>query len=132
MIVAYQVDGCAFTLREGLPIPTHEDARRRGSRSSPPRPARPRSKVSSPRRYAHEPGETENVATALFGEAPGRRAGRRQPRRDGDVHPSRRLYVFNAGVIDSSFGLKHADPHVQLITKNVLDRLPDDPPVARP
>jgi hypothetical protein len=31
--------------------------------------------------------------------------------------------VFNAGVIDWAFGLKHADPVVERITRNVLDRL---------
>ena len=31
--------------------------------------------------------------------------------------------VFNAGVIDWTFGLKHGDPTVERITRNVLDRL---------
>ncbi len=39
--------------------------------------------------------------------------------------------VFNAGVIDWAFGLKHADPHVERITRNVLNRLAGDPRAAR-
>ena len=33
--------------------------------------------------------------------------------------------VVNAGVIDWTFGLKHRDPVVDRITRNVLDRLAD-------
>ena len=90
-IVAYEVDGCAFTLRDGVPVPTHEDGAPEGLEILATAPARLWSQHEQPSRYAHEPGELEHVATALFGDASAgqRGAHRQQPRRDGDVHPCR-------------------------------------------
>ena len=124
-IVAYEVDGCALTMRDGLPVPTHEDGAPDDLEILATAPARLWSQHEQPSRYAHEPGELENVATALFGDTSPENVLRVAnnhavmatfTRRGGGT-------VFNAGVIDWSFGLKHGDPAVERITRNVLDRL---------
>ena len=68
-IVAYEVDGCAFTLGDGVPVPTHEDGAPEGLEILATAPARLWSQHEQPSRYAHEPGELEHVATAMFGDA---------------------------------------------------------------
>jgi hypothetical protein len=124
-IVAYEVDGCAFTLADGVPVPTHEDGAPEGMEILATAPARLWSQLEQPSRYAHEPGELEHVATAIFGDAPPDNVAR-----IANNHAVMAMFtvpgggtVFNAGVIDWAFGLKHADPDVERITKNVLDRL---------
>ena len=130
-IVAYEVDGCAFTIEDGRPVP---DARGRQPRSArdPGDGARPslvagraadplraRARRARARRgravRRREPGNVERVADNHAVMATFTRPGRRhrlQRRRD-------RL----------AFGLKHGDPVVERITRNVLDRLGGD---ARP
>jgi hypothetical protein len=124
-IVAYEVDGCAFSVRDGVPVPTHEDGAPEMLEILATAPASLWTQEEQPTRYAHEPGEREHVAMALFG--------------DGwadhidvlaDNHAVMGTFerpgggtVFNAGVIDWAFGLKHGDPVVGRITRNVLDRL---------
>lgn len=124
-IVAYEVDGCAFTRRDGLPVPTHEDGAPDTLEILATAPARLWAQSEQPTRYEHEPGEMENVAVALFGDA-----APEHLERIANNHAVMATFtvpgggtVFNSGVIDWSFGLKHADPHVERITKNVLDRL---------
>jgi hypothetical protein len=126
-IVAYEVDGCTFTARDGLPVPTHEDGAPDGLEILATAPARLWSQEEQPTRYAHEPGELEHVATALFGDA--RPAN---VEKVADNHAVMATFtrpgggtVFNAGVIDWTFGLKHGDPVVERITRTVLDRLGD-------
>jgi len=127
-IVAYEVDGCAFTLADGVPVPTHEDGAPEDLEILATAPARLWSQHEQPSRYAHEPGELEHVATAIFGDASPDNVAR-----IANNHAVMATFtvpgggtVFNAGVIDWAFGLKHADPDVQRITKNVLDRLSAD------
>ena len=127
-IVAYEVDGCAFTMQDGLPVPTHEDGSPESLEILATAPARLWSQEEQPTRYAHEPGELEHVATALFGDA-----GPASVEKVADNHAVMATFtrpgggtVFNAGVIDWTFGLKHGDPVVERITRNVLDRLGGD------
>jgi hypothetical protein len=124
-IVAYEVDGCTFTLRHGLPVPTHEDGAPEALEILATAPASLWTQEEQPTRYAHEPGEREHVAMALFGDGWADRIDAL-----ADNHAVMGVFdrpgggtVFNAGVIDWAFGLKHGDPIVERITRNVLDRL---------
>jgi hypothetical protein len=122
-IVAYEVDGCDFTLVDGLPVPTGDDGAPQGLTVLATAPARLWSQEEQPSRYAHEPGELENTAMALFGED-----WRAQVHRVSNNHACMAAFtkpgggtVFNAGVTDWTDGL--SDPAVARITRNVLDRL---------
>ena len=133
-IVAYEVDGCAFTLRDGLPVPTHEDGAPDELEILATAPARLWSQDEQPTRYAHEPGELEHVAAALFGDA-----SPTHVEKVADNHAVMATFtrpgdgtVFNAGVIDWTFGLKHGDPVVERITRNVLHRLAAEDAGATP
>jgi hypothetical protein len=124
-IVAYEVDGCAFTLVDGVPVPTHEDGAPETLEILATAPASLWTQEEQPTRYAHEPGEREHVAMGLFGDGWADRVGELD-----DNHAVMAAFerpgggtVFNAGVIDWAFGLKHRDPVVERITRNVLDRL---------
>lgn len=124
-IVAYEVDGCAFALVDGNPVPTREDGAPESLDILATAPASLWTQGEQPTRYAHEPGEREHVATALFGDASPEHMAEL-----ADNHAVMGVFarpgggtVVNAGVIDWSFGLKHGDPVVQRITRNVLDRL---------
>jgi hypothetical protein len=122
-IVAYEVDGCDLTMLDGLPVPTHRDGAPIGLEVLATAPARLWSQEEQPSRYAHEPGELEHVAMALWGDA-----------WEANVHRVRNNHavmgafsvpgggtVFNAGVTDWAYGL--GDPAVAQITRNVLGRL---------
>lgn len=124
-IVSYEVDGCELRMRCGIPVPTRRDGAPETLEVLATAPAKLWAQHEQPSRYAHEPGELENVAAALFGDT------------DPDSlekirnnHATMALFtrpsgatIFNAGVTDWAFGLKHGDPDVTRITRNVLDRL---------
>jgi hypothetical protein len=122
-IVAYEVDGCELALENGLPVPTHADGAPQTLEILATAPARIWSQDEQPSRYAHEPGDLETVAAALFGDAsPGSVA------RVSNNHACIAVFetrgggtVFNAGVTDWAYGL--GDPDVERVTRNVLDRL---------
>lgn len=123
-IVAYEVDGVELTLRDGVPVPTGADGAPDGLEVLATAPARLWSQHEQPSRYAHEPGELEHAAMAVFG--PG---WRDQVHRITNNHacigafsrPDGGGTIFNAGVTDWTCGL--GDPMVERITRNVLDRL---------
>ncbi len=122
-IVAYEVDGCDLTLADGLPVPTGDDGAPDGLTVLATAPARLWSSDEQPSRYAHEPGELENTAMALFGED-----WRAQVHRVSNNHACMATFttagggtVFNSGVTDWTDGL--GDPAVARVTRNVLDRL---------
>jgi hypothetical protein len=123
-IVAYEVDGVELsTGPDGLPIPTGADGAPDGLEILATAPARLWSQHEQPSRYAHEPGELENTAAAVFG--PG---WRDQVHRVTNNHACIGVFtkpgggtVFNAGVTDWTRGL--GDPNVARVTRNVLDRL---------
>ncbi len=124
-IVAYEVDGCELRMRCGIPIPTRRDGAPESLRILASAPARLWAQAEQPSRYAHEPGEQEHVAQALFG-----RVDAETLEQVANNHATMALFdregggtVFNAGVTDWAFALKHADPDVTRITRNVLDRL---------
>ncbi len=122
-IVAYEVDGCELAMEDGLPVPTGDDGAPRGLEVLATAPARLWAQHEQPSRYAHEPGELENTAMAVFG--PG---WRDQVHRVTNNHACMAIFtkprggtVFNAGVTDWTYGL--GDPDVARVTRNVLSRL---------
>jgi hypothetical protein len=125
-IVAYEVDGCELaTGPDGLPVPTHADGAPESLQILATAPARLWKQDEQPSRYAHEPGELENTAMAVFG--PG---WRDQVHRVTNNHACMAVFtkpgggtVFNAGVTDWAYALESGDPEVSRITRNVIERL---------
>ena len=125
-IVAYEVDGVELvTGEDGLPEPTHADGAPRSLEVLATAPARLWRQDEQPSRYAHEPGELENTAMALFGDD-----WPAQVHRVTNNHAVMGIFdvpgggtVFNAGVTDWAYGIDGGDPDVVRITRNVLDRL---------
>jgi hypothetical protein len=136
-IVGYEVDGCAFTLHQGLPVPTHADGSPESLTILATAPARLLSQTDD---YSEipaalwadpsGPGDLEGVATGLFGDA--------SPENTAKIaHGSAVIAcftrgagtVFNAGTTDWSYGLDH-DATVQRVTANVLRHLSDAAPIS--
>jgi hypothetical protein len=123
-IVAYEVDGCELrTGPDGLPAPTHTDGAPATLEVLATAPARLWRQDEQPSRYAHELGELEHAAKALYGEDWGTHVGEL-----ANNHAVLGVFttpgdgtVVNAGVTDWVCGL--GDPDVDRITRNVLDRL---------
>jgi len=132
-IVAYEVDGCEFEMRGGVPIATHEDGTPESLEILATAPARLWAQDEQPSRYAHEPGELENVAQVVFGEVTPETIAR-----VSDNHAVLAMFtrpngggsVVNVGVTDWAFGIKHADPQVLRVTENILRRLTDAGPTT--
>jgi hypothetical protein len=123
-IVAYEVDGCELTTgADGLPVPTHDDGTPETFEVLASAPARLWGRSEQPTRYAHEPGELEHAAAAVFG-----RDWPSQVHRIEHNHAVLGTFttpgggtVFNAGVTDWAYGL--GDGTVEQITRNVLRKL---------
>jgi hypothetical protein len=123
-IVGYEVDGCAMTTgADGLPVPTHEDGAPETLEILAVAPARLWAQHEQPSRYAHEPGELENTAEALWGAE-----WHEHIHEIANNHAVLGTFttpgggaVVNAGVTDWTYGLE--DPMVDRITRNALDRL---------
>ena len=126
-IVAYEVDGCELaTGPDGLPVPTHADGAPENLEVLATAPARLWKQDEQPSRYAHEPGELENTAMAVFG--PG---WRDQVHESRTTTPCSAVFtkpgggtVFNAGVTDWAYGLESGDPDV-VADHPQRDRTPD-------
>ena len=124
-IVGYEVDGCELAIVDGLPVPTHTDGAPDGLEVLASAPARLWSRDEQPSRYAHELGELEHVAIALFGDD-----WRAQIHRITNNHAVLGCFdvpgggtVFNAGCTDWTYGIEGGDPDVRRITRNVLEGL---------
>jgi hypothetical protein len=100
-IVGYECDGCEFTLKDGLPVPTHRDGT-------------PESFVilaTCPARWApgdcfwYEEFPMDRVGAAVLGTY------------------TRGGTVVTTGTTDWAHGLSGGDPIVERITRNLLDRL---------
>ncbi len=123
-IVAYEVDGCELTTgSDGLPAPTHADGAPATLEVLATAPARLWRQDEQPSRYAHEPGELEHAAMALYGDDWEAHVGEL-----ANNHAVLGVFttpgggtVVNAGVTDWACGL--GGPDVDRITRNVLDRL---------
>jgi hypothetical protein len=128
-VVAYEVDGCAFTLQDGLPVPTHVDGTPQGFTILGASPAHLISITDTlceapPALWAslEPPGDLEFIAMRLFGDdSPQNRAKIANGSavmgcftRDGTV--------FSVGSTDWAYGLDD-NALVQQVTRNVLDKL---------
>ena len=129
-VVGYEVDGCAYTLHQGLPVPTHEDGAPDDLTILATAPARLLSKTGTyseiPRALWADPdgpGDLEGIAATMFGDASPENKARIAHGSAVMASFSRGAgTVFNAGTTDWSYGLDH-DPLVQQVTANVLTRL---------
>jgi hypothetical protein len=125
-VVGYECDGCAFTVVDGLPVPTFEDETpstfeilgicpvQHFTRETAPRPPRP-----------GEPSELEYIAARVFDT---RDAWAVEKIRHG--HAVLGAYTNDAGATvvtsgstDWAHGLGGRDPNVEQITRNVLAKL---------
>lgn len=129
-IVGYEVDGCAFNLEHGLPVPTHEDGAPADLTILATAPARLLSQTDTyseiPKALWADPtgpGDLEGVSTGLFGDA--------SPENKAKIAHGSAVVgcftrgagtVFNAGSTDWAYGLDH-DATVQQVTRNVVTRL---------
>jgi hypothetical protein len=86
-------------------------------------PARLWAQHEQPSRYAHEPGELEHTAQALWGEAWREHVGEIANNHAvvGAFTTPGGGTVVNVGVTDWTYGL--ADPIVDRVTRNALERL---------
>jgi hypothetical protein len=124
--VGYECDGCDFTYVDGLPVPTGSDGTPSTFEILGTAPAAHFTRATATRPPApDEPSELEFIAARLFGS------------RDPDDarliehgHAVLGAYtndagstVVTSGSTDWSHGLAGADPQVEQITRNVLDRL---------
>ena len=129
-VVGYEVDGCALTLRNGLPVPTHEDGAPDTLEVLATAPARLLANTPTyselPRALWADvdgPGDLEGVAAGLFGRATPENVARVAHGRCVMACFTRgEGTVFNVGSTDWAYGLDN-DPLVQRVTRNVLDRL---------
>lgn len=128
-VVAYEVDGCEFTMQNGLPIPTHTDGT---PESFTILGASPAHLISiTPNRCEapvalwasiDPPGDLEFVAMRLFGDASPENTARVAHGHAVMGCFTRGGTVFHTGSTDWAYGLD-SDPLIQQVTRNVLDRL---------
>jgi hypothetical protein len=106
-----------------LPAPTHDDGTPDTFEVLATAPARLWSRAEQPTRYAHEPGELEHAAAAVFGESWPSEIHRLEHNHAvlGVFTARGGGTVFNAGVTDWAYGLADAD--VEQVTRNVLRML---------
>ena len=100
-VVGYECDGCEFTLQDGVPTPTNRD----GTPKTFTILATAQAKWHPDDSEWYEKFEKGRIGAAVLG-----------------------LYtrggtVFTCGSTDWAHGLKGNDPHVERITRNILDRL---------
>ncbi len=130
-IVGYEVDGCALTLVQGLPVPTHEDGTPADFTILATSPARLLSQTDSYSELPPNavwgdtsgPGDLEGIAAALFGNAsPDNVAKIAHNHAVMGCFTRGQGTVFNVGTTDWAYGLD-SDVLVQQVTKNVLNQL---------
>lgn len=129
-VVAYEVDGCEFTLSldDGLPVPTGRDGTPGDFTILASAPARLISRDELPSRYrADEIGDLEATAIAVFGDDSPESVARLAHNHAVMGAFTRNGTVFNAGTTDWTYGLAGHDPVVERITRNVLGRLSGQP-----
>ncbi len=125
-VVGYECDGCDFTTRDGLPIPTGIDGTPEGFEILGTAPAAHFTRETAARPPApDEPSELEFIAARVFGT---RDTAAVERLRHG--HAVLGTYtsagggtVVTSGSTDWAHGLAGRDPQIEQITANVLDRL---------
>jgi len=122
-LVGYELDGCAYTVKDGLPVPTGEDGTPEDFEI-----------IAMALVTLGEPENAQVVGTLgyedataisqrIFGDDSA--AGRERARRGVATMGSFRKgsgEVFNTGTTEWAYGLSNKDKHVEVITKNVLSR----------
>lgn len=128
-VVAYEVDGCEFTLQNGLPVPTHSDSTPENFTILGASPAHLLSITDEiceapPPLWASidPPGDLEFTAMRLFGNAAPENVAKVAHGHAVMGCFTRGGTVFNVGSTDWAYGLDH-DSLIQQVTRNVLDRL---------
>jgi hypothetical protein len=110
-IVGYECDGCQFTLKDGLPVPTGKDGTPRNFEII----------ATAPSGLSVKDGSLGWASEALWGKGTKRRI--KQPGASVLGSYTRGGTVFTTGCTEWVRGLKGRDPAVVRITRNVLDRL---------
>jgi len=124
VVVGYECDGCDFTMRDGVPVPT-------GADGTPPdfeilalAPAEPFDHANSPRPVP--PGARSEIEfhawRALGDDAPATVERLRHGHAVMGVHRPGGT-VFTSGCTEWAWGLAAADPVIERITRNLMDRL---------
>jgi hypothetical protein len=128
-VVAYEVDGCAFTFQDGLPVPTHVDGTPQNFTILGASPAHLISITDTvceapPALWAsiEPPGDLELVAMSLFGDASPKNTAKIAHGNAVIGTFSRGGTVFSVGSTDWAYGLD-ANALIQQVTRNVLDKL---------
>jgi len=126
VVVGYECDGCAFTVRDGLPYPTGDDGTPANFEILATAPAAHFTRTTATRPPApNEPSEIEFIASRVFGS--------HEPEdveRIAHGHAVLGSYVspgggtvVTSGSTDWAHGLAARDPDVERITHNLLRRL---------
>ncbi len=123
-IVGYECDGCEFTYVDGLPCPTGADGTPNDFQILGTAPAAHFTRTTAARPpKPDEPSEIEFISSRVFGE-------RGHEYRIAHGHAVLGTYtapsggiVVTSGCTDWAHGLTGLDPHVEQITRNVLDQL---------
>jgi hypothetical protein len=110
-VVGYECDGCEFTLKNGLPVPTHRDGA----------PESFEILGTTPAGLSVRDNSIGWVETALYGE----KSKKRHPQPGAAVLGcyTRGGTVVTTGCTEWPNGLRGKDPAVERITRNILDRL---------
>jgi hypothetical protein len=124
VVVGYECDGCDFTVRDGLPYPTGSDGTPADFEILALAPARPFDSSIAPRPKAEgERSEVEFHAWRVLGDDdPATVARLLHGHAVMGVHQPGGT-VFTAGTTEWAWGLTGADPVVERMTANLLDRL---------
>jgi hypothetical protein len=128
-VVGYECDGCTLTMRDGLPIPTHEDRCPDGFEIVATAPAHLWSKDTDHDEYPpgltelREIGELQETADVLFGNHSPDTVARIANGQAVFGTYERNGTVVTTGCTDWTFGLAGGDPLVEQVTHNILRRL---------
>jgi hypothetical protein len=124
VVVGYECDGCDYTVEDGLPFPTGSDATPSDFQILGLAPAEPFDRYNAPRGVA--PGarsEIEFNAWRALGDESERGVARlRHGNAVMGMHTPGGT-VFTSGCTEWAYGLAHADPVIDRVTRNLLDRL---------
>jgi hypothetical protein len=128
-VVAYEVDGCEFTMQNGLPVPTHADGTPDTFTILGTSPAHLVSITDTvneapPALWASldPPGDLEFVAMRLYGDASPQNTAKLAHGNAVMGCFTRGGTVFSAGSTDWAYGLDD-NALIQRVTRNVLDKL---------
>jgi hypothetical protein len=124
VVVGYECDGCEVTMRDGLPCPTGHDGTPAEFEVLGLAPARPFGRDNAPRGVAEGArSECEFIAWRVTGsEEPAEVDRFSRGHAVMGVHEPGGT-VFTAGSTEWAWGVAHADPVMERITRNLLDRL---------